>query len=287
MIAVGMNAIVDRYDTNALDYARYWAPVLARTSRRLLDEIAPAIDAQGGRARLLDVGSGTGVVALGALARWPAVEVIATDAAAAMLDVARAQASHLTGEASGRLSLAVGSADELPLADQSVDIVLSSFVLQLVPDRPSALREALRVLRAGGRLAYVTWLDRDSSRPFRPTEEFDEAVWDLEIEEEEVADEPHAGDLPSARAAERELRAAGFRRVSAREDELIYDWDLESYLEYKLAYDERALMATLNEEQQQRLEDGARRRLAVLSADDFRWHAPIVFATGIRPGSAD
>jgi ubiquinone/menaquinone biosynthesis C-methylase UbiE len=284
MIAVRMNAIVDRYDTHALDYARYWAPVLAQTSRRLLDEIAPAVAAHGGRARLVDVGSGTGVVALGALARWPSVEVIATDAAAAMLDIARAQAGDLTDEASERLSLAVGPADELPLADESVDIVLSSFVLQLVPDRPAALREALRVLRAGGRLTYVTWLDRESRRPFRPAEEFDEAVWDLEIEEDEVADEPHAGDVSSVRAAERELRAAGFRRVSAREDELVYDWDLESYLEYKLAYDERSLLLMLDEEQQRRLEEGARRRLAALAPDDFRWHAPIVFATGVRPG---
>lgn len=284
MIDAGMNAIIERYDAHASDYARYWAPVLADTSRRLLDEVASTVEAHAGRARLVDVGSGTGVVALGALTRWPAVEVIATDAAAAMLDIAREQADSLAPGAGERLLLAVGQADDLPLDDESVDIVLSSFVLQLVPDRPLVLREALRVLRPGGRLAYVTWLDRDSGRPFRPAEEFDEAVWDLEIEEDEVADEPHAGDVPSGRAAARELRAAGFRRVSAREDELVFQWTVESYLEYKLAYDERALMATLDGEQQRRLEAGARQRLAVLSADDFRWHAPIVFATGLRPG---
>lgn len=279
-----MNAIIERYDAHALDYARYWAPVLADTARRLLDEVAPMVDGRPGPVRMVDVGSGTGAVALAALARWPTVEVIATDAASAMLDITRATAADLQLGALDRLSLAVGPADGLPLNDESVDLVLSSFVLQLVPDRPAALREALRLLRPGGRLAYVTWLDRDSGRPFRPAEEFDEAVWDLGIDEDEVADEPHAGDVPSARAAERELRRVGFRRVSAREDELVFQWTAESYLEYKLAYDERALLAMLSEEQQARLEEDSRRRLAALSADEFRWHAPIVFARGQRPG---
>jgi hypothetical protein len=70
----------------------------------------------------------------------------------------------------------------------------------------------------------------------------------------------------------------------AREDQLVYDWTFESYLDYKLAYDERALLSTLSTEQQARLEQIARDRLGRLSPSDFRWHAPIVFATGRRPG---
>jgi ubiquinone/menaquinone biosynthesis C-methylase UbiE len=276
-----VNAIVDRYDAGASDYARYWAPVLEASARRLLDMVDDFVRAAGGRLTLLDVGAGTGSLAVAAAGRWPLARVIASDAAAGMVEFARARSQ--AGQFDGRLSFVHGAANKLPLADESIDAVISSFVLQLVPDRLAALREAYRLLRPAGRLAYVTWLDRDGDR-FEPLEEFDEAVLDLQIEEPEYDEEPHAGDVVSSAAAADQLRRAGFRRVSAREDWLAYDWTLESYLDYKLAYDERALMSMLSADQQRQLAEGARQRLARLSAADFRWRAPIVFATGTRPG---
>jgi SAM-dependent methyltransferase len=200
-----------------------------------------------------------------------------------MLDVARRRAEATGLPAYDRLSFVVGEAARLPLPDASVDVVISSFVLQLVPDRGAALREALRVLRPAGRLAYVTWLDRDASQPFRPMEEFDEAVLELGVEEPDYEEEAHAGDVPSPRSAANELRRAGFRRVAAREEELVYDWSAEAYLEYKLAYDERSLLSLLDEDQRRWLEERARSRLAALSPSDFRWYAPVVFARGERP----
>ncbi|CAN5800307.1 hypothetical protein BH24CHL6_BH24CHL6_10710 [soil metagenome] len=278
-----MNAIVERYDAFAQDYERYWGPVLEETSRRLLDEVSAYVASAGAPLRILDVGSGTGALAIAAAARWPESEVVAADAAGAMLDVAR-QRARAAGLAAGeRLSFVLGAADDLPLADGSADLVLSSFVFQLVPDRPAALSEALRLLRPAGRLAYVTWLDRESRVPFRPMEEFDEAVLELGVEEPEFDEEQLAGDVASPRAAAGELRRAGFRRVSAREDELIYDWTPEAYLEYKLDYDERALLSLLDEDQRQRMKESARNRLARLAPDEFRWHAPVVFARGERP----
>ncbi|HUG47505.1 MAG TPA: class I SAM-dependent methyltransferase [Candidatus Limnocylindria bacterium] len=290
-----MSAIVDRYETFARDYARYWGPVLEETARRLLDDVDAAVArAAGGPAgatrgseeapRILDLGSGTGVLALAAAERWPQARILAADPASAMLEVAREQARAAGVADSQKLSFVVGEAERLPLADASIDVVVSSFVLQLVPDRAAALGETLRVLRPGGRLAYVTWLDRDSRKPFRPREEFDEAVLELGVEEPEYdEDEPPAGDVPSLRSAVRELRGAGFRRVDAREEQLVYDWTLEAYLEYKLSYDERALMSLLTDEQRRRLEEQARNRLTGLTAEEFRWHAPVVFARGERP----
>ena len=280
-----MNAIVARYDRDARDYARYWAPVLADTSRRLLDVVEPFVAGTPAPVRILEVGTGTGTVALAALERWPQAHVTASDAAAGMLAVARARAEEAGHGGDGRLRFVEGGADRLPLPDGSVDVVVSSFVLQLVPDRLAALREAHRLLRPGGLAAYVTWLDRDSREPFRPADEFDEAVLDLNIEEEEEGPtEAHAGDVPSPRAAAGQLRRAGFRDVVAREDTLRYDWTREEYLDYKLAYDERALMSTLSGAQQASLGRRARERLDVLADDAFRWHAPIVFASALKPG---
>jgi len=276
-----MNSIIERYDAAAAEYARYWAPVLVDTATRLLDEVEAA--ARGDRLRIVDVGSGTGTLALAAAHRWPDAEVVATDAAAGMLNFARGRAEAAGLADDGRLTFAVGPADELPLPSGSFDIAVSSFVLQLVPDRLAALTEIRRVLRSGGLLAYVTWLDRDAREPFRASDEFDEAVYDLEIDEPEESDESIAGDVRSARTAADELRRAGFIRASARDETLIYDWTMDTYLDYKLAYDERALLSTLSDEQRRELERNARSRLARLSRSDFRWHAPVVFARAFAP----
>jgi len=277
-----MNAIVARYDADAADYARYWGPVLERASRRLVDYLDVFVSRRDGNVRVLEVGAGTGTLALAALERWPRAQLIVSDAARGMLDQARRRIAA-SGLASDRARFLLGSADALPLEDASVDLILSSFVLQLVPDRPAALAEGRRLLAPGGMLGYVTWLDRDSREPFVPADEFDEAVYDLEFDEPEPATEPHAGDVPSARAATDELRRTGFVRASAREDELVHEWTMESYLEYKLAYDERYLLSLLDDHHRQALEDNARARLSRLADAQFRWHAPIVFARARRP----
>jgi SAM-dependent methyltransferase len=278
-----VNPIVERYEQGAADYARYWAPVLEATSRRVLEFVDAAVVRRGGSARVLEVGVGTGTLLLAALARWPRAEVIATDAAAGMLEAARTRVAAEAPDDMGRIEFIHAAAHELPLPDGSVDLVVSSFVLQLVPDRHDALLDALRVIRPGGTVGYVTWLDRDAREPFRPAEEFDEAVYDLEIDEPEEPDEPRAGDVRSARVAADELRRAGFSRASAREDELVYDWTMDSYLEYKLEFDELTLLSCLNGKQRGQLARNARDRLSQLSPLDFRWHAPVVFARAIKP----
>jgi SAM-dependent methyltransferase len=234
------------------------------------------------RGRLLDVGAGTGTLAWKAASRWPGVSVVASDASDGMLTLASGRAED-AGWGPERLSVVVADVGELPFETGSFDAVVSSFALQLVPDRLAALSEIRRVLRPGGMLAYVTWLDRDSREPFRAADEFDEAVYALNIAEPDGPGDAVAGDVRSARAAAGELRRAGFVRASAREEELVYQWTLESYLDYKLNYDEWTLMTLLEEEQQAQLAYDARERLARLSPDEFRWHAPVVFARALAP----
>jgi ubiquinone/menaquinone biosynthesis C-methylase UbiE len=279
-----IDPIVARYELAATDYERYWAPVLEATSRQVLDLAAGHVDGHAGRQlRLLEVGVGTGTVLVAALERWPGIEVIASDAANGMLEAARQRVMRATHVGAGRASFVHAPAAHLPLADGSVDLVVSSFVLQLVPDRHAALVEAHRVLRPGGMLAYVTWLDRDAREPFRAMEEFDEAVLDLAVEEPDEEPDRRAGDVRSARAAADELRRAGFVRASAREDMLVYQWTMDGFLDYKLGYDERVLLEMLTEVQRDELVSNARRRLSRLAVRDFRWHAPVVFARAVKP----
>ncbi|HEY5520069.1 MAG TPA: class I SAM-dependent methyltransferase [Candidatus Limnocylindrales bacterium] len=284
-----MNAIVQRYDRDAADYERYWAPVLQSTARRLLDyvdDFVHFVERRDGRVRILEVGVGTGALLRGALEHWPAAEFIAADAAPAMVELARSRLADGGYEAAGRVRFLNAPAEALSLPDASVDLVISTFVLQLVPDRITALREAHRVLAPSGMVAYLTWLDRAARGPFLPAQDFDEAVYDLEIDEPETPEEPHAGDVHSGRTAASELRRAGFVKASAREEVLEYDWSADSYLEYKLDYDERSLVELLDAEQSARLERNARERLARLKPHDFRWHAPVVFARAEKPRSS-
>lgn len=223
------------------------------------------------------------MLSLEALRRWGPrqLRVVGTDASSGMLAVARREADA-AGVPDARLDLLHGDAAHLPLSDASVDVAVSSFVYQLVSDRAAAFAEALRVLRPGGTLAFVTWLDEDATFPAQ--DEFDEAVLDLAIEEDD--DEPDdevAGDFRSPRSAASELRRAGFRSASARHEWLEYAWTLDSYLAYKRNYGETALFAQLDEKRAADLMARARERLEVLPRDGFLWRTRVVHARAIKP----
>jgi len=283
-----MSAISDRYDRNARLYERWWAPVLAPAAAQLLGRcegiVRDLIDRQG-TVRILDIGTGTGALAIDAAQRWPAAEIIASDSSEGMLDVARRRAderSHDARDQGAPIRWLTAPADALEMPDASIDLAVSSFVFQLVPDRAATYREVLRVLRPGGRLHLVTWLaGRDG---FRPADEFDEAVYDLEIDEDDAGEDPRAGDLRSPTAAIRELRRAGFRSVSAEIDRLDQHWTAASYLDYKLRYDELGLIDDIGPDTAERLRRRAAERLETLEPEAFRWRPPIVYLQGKRPG---
>jgi arsenite methyltransferase len=100
---------------------------------------------------LLDVGTGDGLIAFGALERLGASgQVIFSDISQSLLDHCRAAAS-----AEGvldRCRFVLASADQLAaVADTSVDAVTTRSVLVYVKDKAQAMREFFRVLRPGGR----------------------------------------------------------------------------------------------------------------------------------------
>jgi demethylmenaquinone methyltransferase / 2-methoxy-6-polyprenyl-1,4-benzoquinol methylase len=111
-----------------------------------------AVDPKPGQ-RVLDVASGTGMVAA-ALVRRSGCEVVALDQSEAMLAAARAR---VAGDSSlaGRISFVVGQAERLPFADGEFDALTFTYLLRYVDDRAATMRELARVVKGGGAVGMV------------------------------------------------------------------------------------------------------------------------------------
>ena len=233
---------------------------------------------------MLDLGAGTGSLTLAAAARWPGARIVALDASGAMLDVARSRIAETALEPE-RFEWLVADAADIPLDDGTVELVASSFLLQLPADRPAVLREVRRVLRPGGRFSFVTWMADDLVVPADAV--YHGLLGDIGQDGEDDGDEdvfrvPRSGDYGSPEQARDELAAAGFEDVAVVNDELRYAWTAESYLAFKVDYDDHERFDALDAARRQQLLVALDERLAMLPPDAFEVRGPLVAAVARR-----
>jgi SAM-dependent methyltransferase len=127
------------------DYA-----VIGITLQIVGESLAEAVDIRAGE-RVLDIAAGNGNATLAAARRF--AHVTSTDYVPALLEkgAARAKAEGLA------VTYRVADVEELPFADASFDVVLSTFGAMFAPRHARTADEMLRVVRSGGRIGLANW----------------------------------------------------------------------------------------------------------------------------------
>lgn len=148
----------------ACEYVGYSAAVLDRLPTTAVESFAGvgnpfAADVIRPGDIVLDIGSGSGTdLLIAALQTGPRGRAIGLDMTEAMR---RKAASNAQAAGLDNVETVDGNAEAIPLPDESVDVVTSNGVINLVPDKSAAVEEIFRVLRPGGRVQIADIVVRD------------------------------------------------------------------------------------------------------------------------------
>jgi SAM-dependent methyltransferase len=168
----------------------------------------------------LEVGCGTGALTAAICERCTPASVMACDPSAAFVAHARAA----IGDA--RATFVTAGAEDLPARDGGFDWIVSSLVLNFVPEPERAARDMRERMRAGGAVAACVWDYADGM-------EFLRRFWDAAIASDPGAaalDEGSRFPLCRSDALAALFRAAGFRRVESAALEIATEFaDFDDY----------------------------------------------------------
>lgn len=259
------------------NYERHLAPVLFGPWAEIL---LVAVELHPGD-RVLDVASGTGVVARLASARaGRGGRVVASDVSGAML----AYAATVPPPADGApIEYVEASVAELPFDEGSFDLVLCQQGMPFFTDRPAAAAEMLRVLVPGGSIALSVWV---AGRRLEPFEHYIEALVAAGAE----APFPGAFDGESFKMAADEVRSllegSGFTSVDVREVDYEVVWpDARSAAVGILGTPFAPALDQLPPDRREALEDELLRRFAPSSpGEPVRRATAAVVARATAPG---
>ena len=260
---------------------RKWSRSSANMLGGVTRAIVEAAGASPGHA-ILDLASGSGQPAL-ALAAVVGSHgsVTATDQSAGMLGVVEENARR---ENLMNLRIELADAEALPFADATFDGVTCRFGAMFFPDPLRAMRECLRVLRPGGRAAFVVW-----GSPEQPFFGMTAGVLRRFVAfPEPEPGAPHVFRFAAPGSLAQVMRNAGFRPASEEPRRIPCErvGTPESFWEEfrEVAAPFRAMIAALPAERRAELD---REVLAAMqpyaTGDRLQFHAEINLACGTRP----
>jgi SAM-dependent methyltransferase len=256
--------------TKADGYERYLGPWSSALASRFID-FAGAQDGD----RVLDVGSGTGSLALALAASMSRLEVIGIDPSAPYIEFARKRTSD------PRVRFEVGDAMNLPYADAYFDKSLAQLVLWSVPDARRAVMEMSRVTRPRGILAACVWASGEHN-------ERNHLIWEAAIAVDPAAKEQRepAGGYGRKGGLYALWADCGLKEI--KEADLVVSVDFASFDEFWLPHLEGqghagSYVKSLPRDQQEALRKRLRHDLLAMKGDGaFSLRAQAVAVRGIR-----
>jgi ubiquinone/menaquinone biosynthesis C-methylase UbiE len=124
--------------------------IVGTTLQIVGEQLCEALDLKSG-SKVLDVAAGNGMASLAAARRW--CDVTSTDYVPALLEQGRVRAAA-EGAA---IEFKEADAENLPFADSSFDVVLSTFGVMFTPNQDRAAAELLRVCKPRGKIGLANW----------------------------------------------------------------------------------------------------------------------------------
>jgi len=222
--------------------------------------------------RALDIGCGTGrlgeyVANLVA----PSGEVIGVDPLPLRIDIA--------GRKNPRFSASVGRAEDLSkFKDESFDLAYSNSVFHWVLDKPTALREALRVLKRGGRFGVNS---ADADRPHQSQKLVREVLLEEGLSKSDGANALGTNYRVTAQELTKLLKEAGFKDVDVKSHTFVDAVEgVDDLIAWSTSSSFGNFLSDLSSSERSRVREGLSRKLEALrTGAGIKLERHLVFAT--------